>query len=331
MMNKIPHKRFIELMVQARIAHDTGDFATAFPLYQMAIQQEPDNAGYHVLLGDTLVMMGDHKGAIGLYRKALSLDPRLPGVASQLAYELGKDASNRQESTALLKEHLASNPNDGIAWTNLGVNYYQDGRYADAVQAHKEALKSSDIKKSEVWNNLGNDYYKLGDFRNAAEAYKEARGRSHDILWNAFYWGGKAEMQLRDYKTASETFRILTMHALDDIEAFIALADARAESGDLEGAVQAYLDFLAKHPTDDIAWNNVSCFYVRAGKPDRAIECARKALAIESKNDTNWTTLGEALEAAGDVSGAIDAYRKARAINPGEKDAAAHLERLNHR
>jgi len=36
-------------------------------------------------------------------------------------------------------------------------------------------------------------------------------------------------MQLHDYKTASDTFKILTMHAHDEIDAFIALVDVPTE------------------------------------------------------------------------------------------------------
>ncbi len=59
-----------------------------------------------------------------------------------------------------------------------------------------------------------------------------------------------------------------------------------------------------------------------------AILTARKCIEINQKVGLHWTTLGEALEASDDLDGAVEAYQKALELDPVEKHAIGHLQRL---
>jgi cytochrome c-type biogenesis protein CcmH len=79
-------------------------------------------------------------GAAGLYLRIGS-----PGLASEAFIAQRNEQSNRQAGienlVAKVEEHLQNNPKDGRGWEVLAPVYMQIGRYSDAVDAWRNALK----------------------------------------------------------------------------------------------------------------------------------------------------------------------------------------------
>ena len=61
---------------------------------------------------------------------------------------------------------------------------------------------------------------------------------------------------------------------------------------------------------------NLSAYYNRTGNPERALEHARKAMALDPKSDRAWFQKGRADERQGKLDEAVDALNRAISFNP---------------
>jgi tetratricopeptide (TPR) repeat protein len=101
----------------------------------------PDSAQMHQLLAHEKTRDGDTNGAIAEYRKAIALDPRLPGVHFELAELLhtAQDAAIKKEAEQEYRAALAENPQDEKAICRLADIAAQNGdlrqEYADYSKA----------------------------------------------------------------------------------------------------------------------------------------------------------------------------------------------------
>ena len=66
------------------------------------------------------------------------------------------------------------------------------------------------------------------------------------------------------------------------------------QSGDLDGAIGAYKEFLEKHPESVEARSNLGAVYARKGDYGRAIEEYKRALEFDDRNATILFNLGVA-------------------------------------
>jgi Tfp pilus assembly protein PilF len=87
-----------------------------------------------------VVRSRDLKRAIGLYRRALDLNPNAPHATYNLANAL-RDDHGYEEAQVLYRRAIAAEPKHFHAHFNLGVLLEQSGRFSDAIAHYLEARK----------------------------------------------------------------------------------------------------------------------------------------------------------------------------------------------
>jgi tetratricopeptide (TPR) repeat protein len=95
-----------------------------------------------------------------------------------------------------------------------------------------------------------------------------------------------------------------------------------SETGQHELSVEAYIKCLALEPIAS-NYNNASVAFKKAGKYQRAIECAKEGLKVDPNYYRLWSTLASALIVASRHLEAVDAANNAIRVNP--RDRAAWL------
>jgi tetratricopeptide (TPR) repeat protein len=103
----------------------------------------PDSAELHQAMAQLLARHGDDDAAIANYRKAITLNPKLPG----LHYELGSilynsvDENLRSQASAEFEAALAINPGDEKAQLMLGEDAARHGDMDKALGAESRAVE----------------------------------------------------------------------------------------------------------------------------------------------------------------------------------------------
>jgi len=115
------------------------------------------------------------------FQKALELNPDDKEALNALGVvNLQFDNLQKAEESFLKAVKIDSNYSE--AHTNLGATYGRMGRWSDAINSFKTAIKNPVYKKPEIaYNGLGDAYYRLGRIDEAIDSYREAVKRMQDF------------------------------------------------------------------------------------------------------------------------------------------------------
>jgi tetratricopeptide (TPR) repeat protein len=112
----------------------------------------PDSAEMHMIMGNQLARQGDHTNAIAQYRKAIRLNPGVPGAHFELAEQLraSADPALNAQAESELKAAVDANQYDEKSWRLLGESVAEKGDFKAALEDYKKALalqpRDSDAK-----------------------------------------------------------------------------------------------------------------------------------------------------------------------------------------
>jgi Tfp pilus assembly protein PilF len=114
----------------------------------------PDSAQMHQLLAHEDIRQGNANGAVAQYRKAIAIDPHLPGVHFELAELLrtSTDAAVKKEAEREYQAALLENPQNEKSILRLAEIDAQKGQIE---QAHKEYMKAVELQPTDADAKLG--------------------------------------------------------------------------------------------------------------------------------------------------------------------------------
>jgi tetratricopeptide (TPR) repeat protein len=114
----------------------------------------PDSAQMHQVMAHEETRLGNNAGAIANYRKAIAIDPHLPGVHFELAELLNAsdDTAAKKEAEQEYRAALEANPMDEKSESRLGEIDAQKG---DAAKAFQEYSKAVELQPSDSDAKLG--------------------------------------------------------------------------------------------------------------------------------------------------------------------------------
>ncbi|HEV2136830.1 MAG TPA: tetratricopeptide repeat protein [Terracidiphilus sp.] len=103
----------------------------------------PDSAEMHQVMARELARQNNNTEAIANYRAAIKLDPRLPGLHTELGDLLfhSDDLSQQAQAAAEFKDALAINPGDEQAQLTLGMIEARQGNMKAAYADYSRALQ----------------------------------------------------------------------------------------------------------------------------------------------------------------------------------------------
>jgi len=102
----------------------------------------PESAEMHMIIGGQLGREGDHVNAVAQYRKAVRLNPHLPGVHFELAQQLSAspDPAMNAQAEGEYKAAVQENQYDVKAWSRLGDSVAARGDFKTAEGDYRKAL-----------------------------------------------------------------------------------------------------------------------------------------------------------------------------------------------
>ncbi len=149
---------------QAQVAK--GSIDQAILTYQHALQDNPHEAMFYILMGELYERKQDWAKAKDAYQKALEIKPENPLASNNLAYVMLQSGGNVDMALSLAQTARRGMPDSPNAADTLGWILYQKGAYQSAVDLFQEALKLGEKSKAAddptVHYHLGLAYEKTG-------------------------------------------------------------------------------------------------------------------------------------------------------------------------
>jgi Flp pilus assembly protein TadD len=194
---------------------------------------------------------------------------------------------------AVMRRRLEKYPADFLAHYNLAAVLQMRGKYAEATDAYRAALR---VEPQNV--------------------------TAHNSLATALLLQDEAPAAIAELQKTLQ----LDPHYLN---ARYNLAHALAVTGDLGGARQEYSEFLAERPDDAGAQAGLGTVCFKQHDFSDALMHFRQAARLDPNDADIQTNLGTLLGIRGDLEGAKQAFENALKINPDHQAARANLDRVN--
>ncbi len=171
--------------LQMGVAYESsGKLELARREYEKALDKNPELTQALINLGNVHYQKGDYLLAEKNYHRVLRLNPQNGDIYNNLAWVyLSQERFEKAQQAAA--QALSLNPTHRhISHDTQGVIYHRQGRYQEAVQSFKEAIRisldSSSKFLSEAYSNLAESYRALGLEKEAQEAEGRAQTLRQD-------------------------------------------------------------------------------------------------------------------------------------------------------
>ena len=151
----------------ARVALQTGAYATAEHVIEGVLTDNPDNVPALLLQADALRHTGNLVDAEAAVRRAYAFKPRDVRVLTELGKLQLDDDAGKAES--IFKQALAVDANNQAAMTDLGVSFDMQGKHDQAQSTYRAALLLGDGNRFATKVDLGLSLALTGNSREAIE------------------------------------------------------------------------------------------------------------------------------------------------------------------
>ena len=173
------------LVALGNVYRETGRVAESRRLLTRALEDEPNNAGAHAGLAQSLRMDAELDAAEHHLRRAIELDPaywRHHFALARVAYEQGRVDETISELTQAIR--LA--PDNPVPYISLGAIHYYQGDYLRAAEINRQSLERNPTPRA--YSNAGSYYFYAGEYTQAEAMYRRALElfSSGDFRWHGF-------------------------------------------------------------------------------------------------------------------------------------------------
>jgi Flp pilus assembly protein TadD/serine/threonine protein kinase len=142
-------------------------------LFKDRVQQEPNDAAYHMDLGSFLASRKNYPEAEVQFREAIRLESNESSYHGALATLYDYYQNNPAAAEAEYREEVRLQPNWANWHNDLGYHYLRNKNYAEAEAEIKEAIRLEPI---------GNYHDSLGDVLRGEEKYPEAETEYREAI-----------------------------------------------------------------------------------------------------------------------------------------------------
>jgi len=227
-----------------------------------------------------------------------------------------KDKISSKRVTAIKESGLEDYINTALYWSCLGGSYLSSGRYEEAIEPYKKAIKINP-DSTRVYSNLGYVYNNLGMHREAIEACKQAIEIYPDNAEAHVNLGVTYSSLLGMYKEAIKSYKQAIKVNPYYAEAHYNLGLAYGSLGTHREAIEAYKQAISVNPDYAQAHVDLGLAYANLGKYGETIEALKHAIRIKPDFTEAHYNLGVVYGSfLGMYKEAIKSYKEAIRIKP---------------
>ena len=221
------------------------------------------------------------------------------------------------EVEPLLTKYVEERPKSSWGWYALGYTYFAQKKIGESIKALAKSLQL-DLKNAESHKILGRNLMIIGRFDAAQLEFEQAIRYQPDSAESHYNLGKLFSIQ-DNWEPARKALEAALRIDPSYLEALDGLGFALEALGDDAGAVAKYEEAIrlneARGGKFALAHVNLSAFFNRTGEPAKALEYARKAIALDPESDRAWFQKAKADEREGRLNDAVAALNTAISYN----------------
>ena len=306
-----------------------GKLQEAVAAWRGIVKAHPNDAEAYAHLGLLEARQEHYKEAVPFYRKALTLDPSMPGLRLNFGLALfkgGKLKEAIQVFLPLLKREPASSPEAQRVTALVGIAQYGVGEYGAAIPYLKTAA-ANDPQNLQFRLLLAHSCLSTRQFQCVLDTYHEilnlnAESAEADML------AGEALDEMHNPGGAIEQFRAAVKADPREPNAHFGLGYLLWTQKQFEEAARELQAELANVPDHAQALAFLADTYMELGRSSEAMPLIEKALKIDPDQPRAHLDLGILYADAGRREEAIREFKTAARLNPEDPNPHWRLARL---
>ena len=298
--------------------------------------------------------------AVLLYRKALALDPKMPGLRLNLGLALFKDGQYKdaiQIFDPLLKAQPPSSPEIDRLSILIGMSYYGLGQYVQAIPYLKQAA-SHDAQNLPLRLTLAHSCLLSKQYQCVLDAYHEilalnAESAEADMLVgealdemkdstgaiqefraaiqvnpkepNVHFGLGYLLWTLKQYDEAAKEFQTELDSDPEHIQALLYLADCEIQMQQMQAAEPLLTKALKLNPASSMGHLDLGIVYVETDRKEDAMRELRMATKLAPQDVAAHFRLAQLYRSIGKAAEAKAEFDKAKSINKATNTALLYV------
>lgn len=306
-----------------------GRNAEAEAAWRAFVKLQPANSEGYAHLGFLEARQERYAQAVPLYRKALALNPTMPGLRMNLGLALFKAGELKEAIPtfdSLLKSQPPSSPEAERLTILLGMAHYGLDEYAAAIPYLKEAT-ASDPQNLPFRLVLAHSCLGAKQFQCVLDVYHEilmlnAESAEADML------AGEALDEMQDHDGATEQFRAAAKANPQEPNVHFGLGYLLWCQSQYEEAAQQFEAELANLPNNAQALVYLADTNMKMNHPEAALPLIEKAIRINPGMELAHLDLGILYADAGHRDDALRELKVAVKLSPNDVKVHWRLARL---
>jgi eukaryotic-like serine/threonine-protein kinase len=281
---------------------------SGLPHFQRAIELDPNFASAYLAIGSHYSSLGEVERANEYFTNAFRLREhasereRLTIAANYYSITTGE----LDKAIQTFEEEIEAYPRESLGYSGLGLEYAEEGRYEEAAEVTRQALRLAPDHVSE-YSNLGNYSLALQRFNEARQVIHDAEARKLDdvIFHNALYalaflrGDSTAMTEQQQWLAGKPEFANVGLALESDTEAFAGHLGRAQEltKQALEAAIRA------DSKENGAIWQAIAAQWEAAyGNPGQARQAADRALKLAPASQGVESEAALAFAMAGDTA-----------------------------
>jgi tetratricopeptide (TPR) repeat protein len=300
-----------------------GNLPAAESAWRAILERHPADAEAYAHLGFIAARQEHYKEAVPLYRKALAINPAMPGLRLNVGLALFKSGDLKEailDFTALLKSKPSTSPEAQRLTALLGLAHYGVGNFAAAVPYLRTAA-ANDPQNLQFRLLLAHSCLSARQFPCVLDTYKQilalnAESAEADML------AGEALDEMRNHGAAIEQFRAAVKADPREPNVHFGLGYLLWTQNQFEEAAREFQAELANVPDSAQALAFLADCDMQLDRSDEALPLIQRAIAIDPKLARAHLDIGILDIDAGHPEDAIRELKAAARLTP--EDPAPH-------
>jgi tetratricopeptide (TPR) repeat protein len=306
-----------------------GKLAEAEAAWHDLLLAHPNDAEAYAHLGFLEAHQEHYKEAVGFYRKAITVNPSMPGLRLNLGLSQFKGGDFKgaiQSFEPLLKSAPPSSPDAMRLTTLIGLAHYGLGEYAAAVPYLKQAT-ASDPQNLPFRLALAQSCLWSKQYQCVLDVYHEIV-TLNDESAEADMLAGEALDEMKDKAGAEQQFRAAVKADPKVPNVHFGLGYLLWGLLKFEEAAQEFQAELANNPDHAEALTYLADSDIKLSHPEAALPLLEKAIKIDPKIALAHLDLGILYSDAGRKDDALRELKTAERLSPDDQNVHWRLARF---